>query len=306
MSDIYTGLPKVIQGHVFFDEPLSQHTTIRVGGPAKVLVIPKTTQDLIHCFALAAKEKMPYMVMGNGSNILFSDQGYEGMIIKTKGGLSSISIEGNIVTAGAGVLTAELLNVVEAKGLGGLEFMVGVPATIGGAVSMNLGAFGSQLSDYIVSVKLADNAGEIREESNIAFGYRSADLGGRMVVEVKLKLKNDNTASLRQEKENYLEKRRSAYGMEFPHAGSVFKNPPGLYAGKLLQDAGLKGFRAGNAMFSDKHANVIINLGNASYSDILALIDEGVSRVKKQFGIDLVLELKIVGGAKIGYCCSRG
>ncbi|MEW6771381.1 MAG: UDP-N-acetylmuramate dehydrogenase [Bacillota bacterium] len=288
-----------IQGRVRYGEPLRNHTTWQIGGPADVLVEPASREDLATVLAFIRQEALPLAVIGNGSNLLVSDSGFRGVVIKIGEALGRVNINGERIFAEAGAKLGRVTAVAQAAGLGGLEFAVGIPATLGGAVTMNAGANGAAMADVVEKVTVVDYEGNecVLEHAEIGFGYRRSRLQElkAVVVEIVLHLTPDDPREIRRRSEECLRRRKVTQPLEYPSAGSVFKNPPGDAAGRLIELAGAKGLRIGDAMVSERHANFIVNLGNARARDVLALIGRVREMVREKFGVTLELEVKVLG-----------
>lgn len=282
---------------IFRNVPLRLHSTMRVGGRADMLSIPKDAEELSSLISFARKKKIRALVVGNGSNILFSDTGFRGLIIKLAHGLNDISFDGARVTAGAGVMMSDLISKLCQRGLRGLEFAYGVPATVGGAAVMNFGAWGSDIGDRIESVDALDVRNMKRvviPRKKMRFSYRKSSLDKYIILSVTFKLSRGKKRLIRKKMKKILEKRKVTQPLGIPNAGCVFKNPPGSSAGKLIDEAGLAGKRVGDAQISTKHANFIVNLGRARSGDILSLMKKMSRAVKTKFGISLTPELKVI------------
>jgi UDP-N-acetylmuramate dehydrogenase len=293
-----------IAGEVLeYDCPMARYTTFRVGGKAEVLCPVETVERLQAVMAFLHQEAIPYLVIGRGSNLLVKDGGIEGVVLMLKGGLATIekSLEGgSIVTGGGGLSITELLRYCGNEGLGGLEFLAGIPGTLGGAVAMNAGAWGQDVGARVGRVQLvmphADVVTMTREDMH--FSYRSSSTPrGAVIVAVELALDRVEPEEVTAKVETCLKERQEKQPLKHPSVGSIFKNPPNGYAGALIEKAGLKGKRIGGAMISPKHANWIVNMGGAQAKDILALMKLARQRVKEQTGIVLDPEIKVVGKA---------
>lgn len=279
-------------------EPMSRHTTFRVGGPADVLVCPKNGQ-LSQVIQLCRQQEQPYCIIGNGSNLLVGDKGVRGVVIKIGKGQDDLYVKENKVVAGAGTLLSKTANLAAEHGLSGMEFAAGIPGTIGGAVVMNAGAYGGEMKDIIERVTVLDSVGEERELTldELELGYRTSCIlkYGYIVTKVVLKLEpGDETAILNKMKE-LKEQRVLKQPLEFPSAGSTFKRPEGYFAGKLIMDAGLRGCQVGGAQVSEKHCGFVINRGDATAADVCKLIALVQSEVQKQFQVKLEPEVKMIG-----------
>lgn len=288
--------------HVWADEPMKDHTTFRVGGPARYLVEPKDANELVKVIKACCEAELPYTVVGNGSNLLVSDEGYDGVIIHLFKNMSQIWIQGNFMILEAGVLLSRAANVACREGLAGLEFASGIPGTVGGAMVMNAGAYGGEMKDVVSSVKVLALDGRIREYTNeeMGFGYRQSRITGEcsIVLEVELKLHPGKTEEIRARMDELREQRVKKQPLEYASAGSTFKRPEGYFAGKLIQDAGMRGFRIGDAQVSEKHCGFVINRGNATASEIGEVIEEVRKRVYEHSGVLLQTEVRFLGWQK--------
>jgi UDP-N-acetylmuramate dehydrogenase len=296
---IFNDLEQVLSGQLKYNEPMSRHTSWRVGGPAEVLVEPSGVVDIKTACEYARDKKIPLTVIGNGSNLLVSDYGIRGMVLKIGKGLSDIEIDNETIIAGAGAKLSRIAAAAGAAGVGGLEFMAGIPGTLGGAVVMNAGAYGKSISQVLKRVSLINQNGQVscQEQENIIFDYRSSSLqeSGLIVTEGVLEGYLRDEKQIKDDMKDMGEKRRSSQPLNYPNAGSVFRNPPGYSAGKLIEESGAKGLRVGDAQVSEKHANFIINLGSATAEDILQLIERVQCMVEKRFGIRLKKEIRVLG-----------
>jgi UDP-N-acetylmuramate dehydrogenase len=290
-------LQATMRGQVQADAPLARYTSFRIGGPATLLAHPADPEDLKRALAFARAEGLPVHVLGGGSNTLVRDGGFRGMAISL-GAFQALERRGDTVAAGAGVRVSRLLAFCCRQGLAGLEILSGVPGTVGGAVWGNAGAWGGAAADALASVEIVTAAGQestlLRRE--IPFRYRASGLpAGSVVTRAVFALAPGDPSAIRRRISGYLVRRNVSQPVEFRSAGSIFKNPPGEYAGRLVDQVGLKGTRMGNAMISAKHGNYIVNLGGARAADVLALVTLARERVRTATGIDLELEVKIVG-----------
>lgn len=279
-------------------EPMSKHTTFRVGGPADVMVSPKG-EALSQVIRLCTQHKVPYYIVGNGSNLLVGDGGIRGVVIEMGKGQDTLYIEENRVVAGAGTLLSKTANLAAEHGLCGMEFAAGIPGTLGGAVVMNAGAYGGEMKDIIECVTVLDvNGGELTlTAEELELGYRRSCIieRGYIVTRVVLKLTPGDKVTILNYMKELREQRTTKQPLEYPSAGSTFKRPEGYFAGKLIQDAGLRGYRVGGAQVSEKHCGFVINLGQATAADIRKLIYDVQAEVEKQFQVRLVPEVKMVG-----------
>lgn len=281
------------------DEPMKSHTTFRVGGPADYFVIPEGETQLRDIVLLCRKERMPYYVLGNGSNLLVGDKGFRGVVIQIFKDMNQIMVEGDVLTAQAGASLAMVANAALEHGLTGFEFAAGIPGTLGGASVMNAGAYGGELKDVLVSAKVLTNEGEIRTLSNeeLELGYRRSIIPekGYIVLEASIRLSPGDKGEIKARMDELRDRRISKQPLEYPSAGSTFKRPEGYFAGKLIQDAGLKGFTVGGAQISDKHSGFVINKGDATAADIRELICQVSRKVKEVCGVELEPEVKQIG-----------
>ena len=292
-------LDRRLSGSLRFAEPMSRHTSFRIGGPADALFVPRDLAELKRCLKEARELGIPVTVIGNGSNLLVCDGGIRGLVIKLSGTLDWVHISGVKVRAGCGVLLAALAYKAVESDLGGLEFAAGIPGTLGGGVIMNAGAYGGEMKDVVTSVRVVSPSGEERDVSaaEMAFGYRHSSLqnSGSYVLEVAMELKpGDRESSLEMIRE-LNDRRKAKQPRALPSAGSVFKRPEGYYAGPLIEKAGLKGMRIGDAVVSPLHANFIVNVGNAAAADVLALIALVKEAVWRECGVLLEQEIKVLG-----------
>ena len=290
-------LQALMRGQVHADAPLAPYTSFRIGGPATLLATPADREDLKRALAFAGSEGLPVHVLGGGSNTLVRDGGFRGMAIYLNL-FQALERRGDAVAAGAGVRASRLLAFCCRQGLAGLEFLSGVPGTVGGAVWGNAGAWGGATADVLATVELVTAAGEERTlwRREIPFRYRASGLpAGSVVTQAAFALAPGDATAIRRRISGYLVRRNVGQPVEFRSAGSIFKNPPGEYAGRLVERAGLKGTRIGNAMISAKHGNYIVNLGGARAADVLALVALAHERVRDAMGVDLELEIKVVG-----------
>lgn len=280
------------------DEPMSQHTTFRVGGPADLLVSPKGS-ELSAILQMAKEENIPVTIIGNGSNLLVRDGGIRGLVIEIGKGMDEIQIHGNHLTVEAGALLSKAANVAAGAGLGGMEFAAGIPGSLGGAVVMNAGAYGGEMKDILVSATVIDGEGNIltltNEELDLSYRHSCVPENGYVVVSAELELTEKPEEEIRQVMAELREKRVEKQPLEFPSAGSTFKRPEGYFAGKLIQDAGLRGYQVGGAQISEKHCGFVINRGDATAQDILQLIEDVQKKVKEEFSVELETEVRIIG-----------
>jgi len=286
---------------VLFDVPMSQYTTLRVGGNVEALYKARDLHALREMKAFLTDERIPYVVTGRGSNLLVRDEGLRGVAIILEGSFAVIentSLKGPYIVAGAGMPLYRLVDFCIEKGLAGVEFLAGIPGTVGGGVAMNAGSWGQEMKDVVGGVTILTGRGieEKRDSVKLTFTYRGLNLSrGQIILNARLNLQFDKPTLIRKKVVLNLKRRKERLPFDMPSAGSIFKNPEGDYAGRLIDAVGLKGKTIGGAMISAKHANVIVNKGNASASDILALIDLAVIKVREMFNIQLSPEIKVVG-----------
>ena len=284
-------------GKVLVNEKISNYTTYRVGGKVRCIVYPKGERELIELVNLLKSKNIKYFTLGNGSNVLFSDEMYDGVIIKLDN-FNRIEINDNKIYVEAGYPLIKLSNVAVKNGFAGLEFASGVPGTVGGALFMNAGAYGEDMSKIVKSARVLVD-GEIKEFSNeeLQFSYRTTMLQDHLdyvCVSVNLELKKGDSEELQNIVDLRREQRRATQPLNYPSAGSVFRNPTGMYAGKIIEDLGLKGFTIGKATVSPKHANFIVNMGNAKASDIKNIIDYIKLKAKAKYNIKLHVEQRLI------------
>lgn len=284
---------------VLADEPMSRHTSFRIGGPADVLLLPRTLADLQRIVALCRVAEAAVTVVGNGSNLLVRDGGLRGVVLKIAENLAKIRFEGTRGFAESGALLAAVSKTAAPLGLSGLEFAVGIPGTIGGGVMMNAGAYGGEMKEVVTHVTVVDEAGDVRRLTapELEFGYRRSLLQSRswIVADIEMALRPGDPERILALMSHNQYLRESMQPLEMPSAGSVFKRPPGKYVGPMIQQLGLKGHRIGGAQVSEKHAGFIVNRGNARAADVLALIAHIRQRVHAEFGVWLETEVQVIG-----------
>ncbi len=284
---------------LLFHEPMSRHTTFRVGGEAECMAVVESKEELSQLVSYLGRIEQDYFVLGNGSNLLVGDKGYRGIIVKLGPRLSAVGVEKNHIAAGAGVLLSKVAYAARDAGLSGLEFAAGIPGSIGGAIVMNAGAYGGEMKQVVQMVRVMDKEGEILTLDNdtMEFGYRTSIIRDRpfIVLGAVLKLTPGNKEEISAKMEELMKQRKSKQPLEYPSAGSTFKRPEGYYAGKLIMDAGLRGYRIGGAQVSEKHCGFVINAGGASAADIREVIEEVQERVKDRFHVRLEPEVIFLG-----------
>ena len=298
--NIYEELCKIVsEDQILKDEPMDKHTTFRAGGKADYLVMPSNEEQVRDLVLLLKKENVPYYVMGNGSNLLVRDQGFKGVIIQIARKMNQIRVEGETIYAQAGALLSKIAAQALGEGLTGFEFASGSPGTLGGAVMMNAGAYGGEMKQVIVNACVLTSAGEIAviPADLMELGYRTSVFAKNqdIILSAQLKLEYGNEAVIREYMDELKEQRVSKQPLEYPSAGSTFKRPEGYFAGKLIQDAGLRGFQVGGAQVSEKHCGFVINKDHATATDILSLMEQVSDKVEAKFGVRLEPEVKIIG-----------
>lgn len=286
---------------VRINEPMKAHTSFKVGGPADWFVMPETKEELSAVLDICRRADLPWYMLGNGSNLLISDSGLRGVVISTKK-FDRLESCDTTLRVGSGVLLSRAAAAALKAGLTGLEFAAGIPGTVGGAVVMNAGAYGSEMKDVLKQVTVLDREGRVLTLSpeELKMGYRTSRIPdeGYLVLEAEFLLNKGDKDAIKEQMDELAAKRREKQPLEYPSAGSTFKRPAGHFAGKLIEDAGLKGFTVGGAAVSDKHAGFVINKGGASASDIASLCRQVQTEVLKQTGIQLELEIRLLGDFK--------
>ncbi len=285
--------------NIHIQEVMAAHTTFRVGGPADCLVELENVQQLQNIQHYLHLVGIPYVILGNGSNVLVSDEGYRGVVLQVANRMNRITVEGNRIVAQAGALMSQVAKAALENGLTGMEFASGIPGTVGGGVVMNAGAYGGEMSQIVTSVTVVNGEGEIMELENesMEFGYRYSTIRNQpfTVTEVSFELKPGEKDAIKATMDDLSARRREKQPLEYPSAGSTFKRPEGHFAGELIMNAGLRGFQIGGAKVSDKHCGFVINAGNATAADIMALIREVQMCVKEKFHVDLEPEVVFLG-----------
>lgn len=284
---------------ILIDEPMKNHTSFKVGGPVDLLLTPRTEQEIKEVLLLLTVEGIPFYIMGNGSNLLVSDNGFKGAVIKVYDNFKNYSIQDNIINAESGILLSTLSKVALNNNLSGLEFASGIPGTLGGAITMNAGAYGGEMKDILISAHVIDKSGHIFEIVNgdLQLGYRTSAIEKQdlIVLSSKMKLTPCPYDEIKTRMDDLDYKRKSKQPLEWPSAGSTFKRPEGHFAGKLIEDSNLRGYQLGGAQISDKHCGFVINKDNATASDIINLICHVQKVVHEKYGILLDTEVKQLG-----------
>lgn len=284
---------------VRYDEPLKNHTTFKIGGNCIALIEPREVSDIVETIKICRENNIKFFVIGNGSNLLVPDEGYNGVIIKLKGEFSTIQVEGEYLIVNSGAKLSEVYTVAYENSLTGFEFASGIPGTIGGAIYMNAGAYGGEMKDIVESVEVLDlDNFELRELKNeeLEFSYRKSIIQRKnyIVTIIKLKLQKGNKEEINTVYEDLRERRNSKQPLNFGSAGSTFKRPEGHFASKLIEDAGLKGYHINDAWVSEKHSGFIVNKGNASFKEVMELIEYVQKVVFEKFGVKLETEVRIL------------
>ncbi len=284
---------------VLTEEPMKLHTTFRIGGPADCFVMPGSPAEVMAVLAALKNANVPFFIMGNGSNLLVSDEGYRGCVIQIGSRMSEILVEGDILKCGAGALLSQIAAAARAESLAGFEFASGIPGTLGGACVMNAGAYGGEMKDVLVSVTVLDREGSVQKYTvdELDLGYRTSRLLREecIVLSAEIRLEKGNPEEILAKTEDFRQRRTDKQPIEMPSAGSTFKRPEGYFAGKLIEDAGLRGFGIGGAQVSEKHCGFVVNTGEATAADVHALITEIQSRVYEMAGVDLETEVRFLG-----------
>ncbi len=288
-------LPK---DNILLNEPMKSHTTFRIGGPTDIMVKPQSIEALGETIKLCKEYQVPYYILGNGSNLLVADEGFRGVMIQIYHNLSQIKLEGNQVIAQAGALLSRIATKALENSLTGFEFAHGIPGTLGGAVVMNAGAYGGEMKQVLVSCKVMDEQGNLLTLTNeeLELGYRTSIIHNKnyIVLEATLRLEQGNQEEISSYMKELMGRRKEKQPLDKPSAGSTFKRPEGHFAGKLIMDSGLRGYRLGHAMVSDKHCGFLINDGGATCKEVEELIKHVQKVVKEKYQVELEPEVKIL------------
>lgn len=300
MDEVITELQSLNIGKVKANEPLAHHTTIKIGGPADLFIEPSSVENLKKVMEIIEKNALPWRVIGRGSNLLVSNKGIEGAVIKLGPGIDSLSIEGTEITVGGGHSLVSLSTMISKKGLSGLEFASGIPGSVGGAVYMNAGAHGSDISRILTRAHILfeDGTMEWLSTEEMEFSYRTSCLQKKrpgIVLEAVFQLSEGDRTSIVAQMQKNKDYRKVTQPWNYPCAGSIFRNPLPNYAGKLIESAGLKGYSIGGAKISEMHGNFIVNAGNASAADVLALIQHVKDTIFSLYEIEMETEVEIIG-----------
>ncbi len=278
---------------------MAPHVTFRIGGEADIYLEPQDKEDALGLFRYLHEADVPYVLLGNGSNVLVSDDGIRGAVVNLEAGFNYLRLVDQEIVAGAGVKLAKFVDFCISNDFGGAEMLAGIPGTLGGAVVINAGAYGGEIADYMTRVELIrDDKLLTVLKDQAGFGYRTSDLANDIILEAAFEFPKGLLKPLKEKRRELLVKRNTAQPVNWPNAGSIFKNPPGAYAAVLIQECGLKGHRIGGAEISELHANFIINKDKASAEDVLGLIRIAQARVAEKFGVRLELEIKLIGFEK--------
>ncbi len=287
------------QVEILVAEPMKNHTTFRIGGPADALALPKTPEEVAEVVRFCHEHAQSYYVLGNGSNLLVSDEGYRGLVLQLYRNFNDIQVNGETITVQSGAMLAAVARTAYQTGLTGLEFASGIPGTIGGAVVMNAGAYGGEMKNVLKEVTVLTKEGEVLviPAKALELGYRTSVIpkNGWIVLGAVLQLKKGDQEQILARMEELKEQRITKQPLDLPSAGSTFKRPEGYFAGKLIMDAGLRGFTVGGAQVSEKHCGFVVNRGNATAADVWELICEVKRRVKEMTGVELEPEVKLLG-----------
>ncbi|WP_163101414.1 UDP-N-acetylmuramate dehydrogenase [Peribacillus alkalitolerans] len=300
MKEVIIELKELEVGKVLENEPLASHTTMKIGGPADLLVEPSSIENLEKTMKVIKKYNLKWRAIGRGSNLLVSDEGIEGVVIKLSAGLDQLEINENQIRVGGGFSLVSLATQISKKGLSGLEFAGGIPGSVGGAVYMNAGAHGSDISKILVKAHVLFEDGNLQWLANeeMEFSYRTSVLQKNrpgIVIEAIFELQPGNREEIVAKIQANKMYRKDTQPYNFPCAGSIFRNPLPQYAGRLVEDAGLKGHRIGGAMISEMHGNFIVNAGGATSEDVLALIQHVKDVILEKYGVEMETEVEIIG-----------
>ena len=304
-EEIIKRLEQTVESDRFLrEEPMKKHITFRVGGPAACFLTPSTKEQIREILHICQEEKTPYFILGNGSNLLVSDQGFDGVVLQVYKNMNQVTVEGEHLRVQAGALLSATARKALEAGLTGMEFAAGIPGTMGGAAVMNAGAYGGEMKDILESVTVLTPEGEQKELNNeeLQLGYRTSVVKekGYIVLEAVLSLKKGDPEAIKSRMDELKEQRVTKQPLEYPSAGSTFKRPEGYFAGKLIQDAGLRGYQVGGAQVSEKHCGFVINAGGATAKDVRTLMDNVRDIVYKKYGVTLEPEVKFLGDFEYG------
>lgn len=299
-TDILGKLQDIVgSDNIVSDEPMRKHTTFRIGGNADTFVRPESKEQIAEILRLCRKQDVPYFILGNGSNLLVGDRGFRGVVINIMDNMNDIKVDGGIIKAQAGAMLIKVSRAARDNSLTGLEFASGIPGTIGGAIYMNAGAYGGEMKDVMTQVTAMDAEGEIYTfgTDELEFSYRHSVIQQRdlIVLDVTMKLAAGDQKIIDDRMSELAVARRTKQPLEYPSAGSTFKRPEGYFAGKLIMDAGLRGYRVGDAQVSEKHCGFVVNRGNATADDVIKLIDDVKAKVSEEYDVVLEPEVRMIG-----------
>ncbi len=298
-TDLIQNLKEIGVGEILLDEPMKNHTSFKIGGPVDLMLIPENEDQLIKAIKILKDNNINYFVMGNGSNLLVRDGGIRDVVIKLNDNFNKITIENDRVFAQSGALLTAVSRRARDKSLTGMEFANGIPGTIGGATTMNAGAYGGEMKDVITKVRVLDKNLEIKEYSNeeMNFRYRGSRVvdEGLIVLSIEAQLEHGDLDKINETMKDLTYRRTSKQPLELPSGGSTFKRPEGHFAGKLIDDSGLRGLRYGGAQVSEKHCGFVVNVDNASCHDVLTLIESIRKTVRDNYKVELEREIKLIG-----------
>ena len=299
-TDILGKLQDIVgSDNIVSDEPMRKHTTFRIGGNADIFVRPESKEQIAEILRLCRKQDVPYFILGNGSNLLVGDRGFRGVVINIMDNMNDIKVDGGIIKAQAGAMLIKVSRAARDNSLRGLDFASGIPGTIGGAIYMNAGAYGGEMKDVVTQVTAMDAEGEIYTfgTDELEFSYRHSVIQQRdlIVLDVTMKLAAGDQKIIDDRMSELAVARRTKQPLEYPSAGSTFKRPEGYFAGKLIMDAGLRGYRVGDAQVSEKHCGFVVNRGNATADDVIKLIDDVKAKVSEEYDVVLEPEVRMIG-----------
>ena len=299
-TDILGKLQDIVgSDNIVSDEPMRKHTTFRIGGNADIFVRPESKEQIAEILRLCRKQDVPYFILGNGSNLLVGDRGFRGVVINIMDNMNDIKVDGGVIKAQAGAMLIKVSRAARDNSLTGLEFASGIPGTIGGAIYMNAGAYGGEMKDVVTQVTAMDAEGEIYTfgTDELEFSYRHSVIQQRdlIVLDVTMKLAAGDQKIIDDRMSELAVARRTKQPLEYPSAGSTFKRPEGYFAGKLIMDAGLRGYRVGDAQVSEKHCGFVVNRGNATADDVIKLIDDVKAKVSEEYDVVLEPEVRMIG-----------
>jgi len=303
INNVLNKISKVLRDdQIIIDAEMKFYTTFKAGGKASILVMPESTKEIIEIKAICSEENLECFLMGNGSNLLVSDKGFNGLIMKLGSGFEKCYVDGNVLYAQSGALLSKVTKIAATAGLSGLEFASGIPGSVGGAIYMNAGAYDGEIRDTIISARCIDKNGKIisLDKDEMEFSYRKSIFWHKeyVIIEGSFQLEPDNEEDILQRMREFNKRRNEKQPINLPSAGSTFKRPDGYYAGKLIEDAGLKGLINGGASVSKLHAGFIVNDNNATADEIIDLIEIVKAKVHEKSGVTLESEIKILGGTE--------